>query len=153
MARWRKDTLRLITNIEKISRDRKGTTSEFLGMLTGREETFALLGCFAPCTSRNDKYFYQYWAFGPVPARLSIRDNQTPHDVDILSLYNSSANTNLRGTSTSIASHSSEAFQYLLHSRMKKGITSVHSKFVFADFGYSFIPTPVSISALILVAR
>jgi len=130
-----------MTKVEKKNREQRDTSSGFLGTSATHSETFALLRCVRLRTPRDDKYSYKYPVFGPVHAHISLHDNRPSNEVDVSSLLNRRKNTNLRGTSTSIAANSGDAFQNVLHSRMKKGIAPRGSGFVFANFGYSFVPT------------
>ena len=64
-----------------------------------------------------------YFSFGNPHAHMYMHDNLLRTTTDAFSLCNAGEDTNLRGTSTSIAASAGESLQNLLHSRMKKRVT------------------------------
>jgi hypothetical protein len=63
------------------------------------------------------------FSFGNPHAHMYMHDNLLRTTTDVFPLCNTGENTNLRGTSTSIAASADDILQNLLHSRMKKRIT------------------------------
>jgi hypothetical protein len=63
------------------------------------------------------------FSFGSPHADMYMHDNLLGTTTDVFPLYNTGEDTNLRGTSTSIAASADDSLQNLLHSRMKKRIT------------------------------
>jgi len=84
--------------------------------------------CLVPRTrfsqSADDKTLHTYCFFGHLHANIYVHDNLLRQATDVRSLHNIGENTNLRGTSTSNAAPANHSLQHLLHSRMKKGITT-----------------------------
>lgn len=82
-----------------------------------------------------------YVSFGNPHAHMYMHDNLLRTTTDALPLCNAGEDTNLRGTSTSIAASAGDSLQNLLHSRMKKrvapktssAISRLHSRFRFPD--------------------
>ena len=81
---------------------------------------------------------------------MYMHDNLLRATTDTFPLCNTGKDTNLRGTSTSIAASADDSLQNLLHSRMKKGITPktisvisrLHFRFRISDTFFGGLTNP-----------